>query len=151
MICVYRTYNILNLNFLIHQTEFSKCNSRLTKKSILWLSTEISHSSTANSSVLPTTVSSRSTKLRTTNSRCSLISSCPRLSTNHLLSEQIQLIHYLLVNIYTTGDDKKITKNTFEKPNLALKLKSDVKKIGFNGTKWLMGFSSDSHATLFNT
>lgn len=55
------------------------------------------------------------------------------------------------VNIYTTGDDKKITKNTFEKPNLALKLKSDVKKIGFNGTKWLMGFSSDSHATLFNT
>lgn len=55
------------------------------------------------------------------------------------------------VNVYSLSEDKKVTKNVFEKPSLALKLQSDVTKTNFNGTKWVLGFSSEAHLSLFNT
>ena len=45
----------------------------------------------------------------------------------------------------------EINTETFENPALAMKFQSEVSKVRFNGTKWVVGISNDSHLSLFNT
>lgn len=54
------------------------------------------------------------------------------------------------VNLYEINDDK-ITQETFKFPELALKFQSEVIKIQFGKPNWVMGFSNDSHMSMFNT
>lgn len=55
------------------------------------------------------------------------------------------------VNLYPVDSSLKITQHTFDSPTLAVKAPSQINKVEFSGTKWLMAFSQEENALLYNT
>lgn len=54
------------------------------------------------------------------------------------------------VNLYKINDEK-ITQETFQNPELGLRFQTEVTKIQFAKLNWVLGFSNDSHMSIFNT
>jgi WD40 repeat protein len=56
-----------------------------------------------------------------------------------------------VVNTFTINAETGLTAENFKEPFTALKFDSEVKRVKFNGSKWIVGISEDEHASVFNT
>jgi len=56
-----------------------------------------------------------------------------------------------VVNTFTINAETGLTADNFKEPFAALKFDSEVKRVKFNGSKWILGVAEDEHVSVFNT